>query len=95
MLRPAGGAVVGVQHGGSQAAGPDLAPTPAQIAAAGRAQAVIDSALARRTWTESDADALREEFGALSEEQRETLLRQWTLAVNQGRLDIQGHPSPI
>jgi hypothetical protein len=60
--------------------------TTEQRAAAVQAQSVLDSAIARRSWTEADADALREIFDQMSADQQAEILRQYSLAVNQARL---------
>ena len=69
--------------------------TPAQAAAVSEAQSVLDTALARRTWTEADADGMRASFDKLSADQQADLLRQYALAVNQGRLVPQTERVPF
>jgi hypothetical protein len=61
-------------------------PTPEQTAAAANAQRVLDAAIARRLWTDSDADQLRAHFYSLSPDQQDEILRNFSVAVNQGRL---------
>lgn len=62
------------------------APSTAQSAAATEARSVLEAAIARRSWDETDADAMREVFANLSGEQQAEFLRQYAMAVNQGRL---------
>jgi hypothetical protein len=66
-----------------------------ESAAALQAQSVLDGAIARRTWTEQDADGMREVFGSLSAEQQSEFLRQYAMAVNQGRLVPQTERVPF
>ena len=63
------------------------APDPVlALAAAQRAHAVVDSAIARHEWTAADAAALREEIDRLSPDAREDVLRRFAVAVNRGAL---------
>ena len=79
---------------GRQSAGPgaeqgeaiDSEPTPAQTAALARASMVLDGALSRRQFTESDVDALKAEFHQLSPAQQAEIMQRYALAVNQGRI---------
>ena len=75
---------------------PEVTPevTARESAAASQAQGVLDAALARRTWTEQDADGMREVFASLSGEQQAEFLRQYAVAVNQGRLVPQTERVP-
>ena len=68
---------------------------PAQSAAASRASSTFESALARRSWTEADSEALRDDFANMAPEQRSEWLRQFSLAVNQGRLVPENERSPF
>jgi hypothetical protein len=70
-------------------------PTPAQVVATAEAQAVLDAALARRTWTNGDAEALRERIDELTADQRMELLRKFSVAVNQGHLVPQTDQIPF
>jgi hypothetical protein len=70
-------------------------PDPGQTAAAARSSAALDAAMSRRTWTDADADAVREDFNAMSAEQRAEWLRQYAVAVNQGRLVPDGERGPL
>ena len=70
-------------------------PTPAQVAKALEARSVIDSAIARRTWTEADSEALRENFYALAPDQQAALLETYAAAVNQGRIVPQTDRAPF
>jgi hypothetical protein len=83
--------------GASVASVPAVPPeiTPAQAAATQQAQAVLDSAIARRSWTEADADAMRETFDELTPDQQSEILRQYAVAVNQGRLVPQTDRIPF
>ena len=71
------------------------APTPIQISKALEARAVLDSAIAKRTWTEVDSEALREKFSALAPDQQAALLEAYAAAVNQGRLVPQTDRAPF
>jgi len=71
------------------------APAPAQAAAAVRAAATLDAAIVRHAWTEADSDALREDFNGMSAEQRAEWLRQYAVAVNQGRLVPESERGPL
>ena len=64
----------------------DAEPTPAQSAALARASMVLDGALSRRQFTESDVDALRAEFHQLSLGQQAEIMQRYAVAVNQGRI---------
>lgn len=74
-----------------------IAPETAakQFAAAAQAQSVLDGALARRNWTEQDADGMREVFNTMSPDQQGEFLRQFAMAVNQGRLVPQTERVPF
>jgi hypothetical protein len=61
-------------------------PTPEQTTAAVRANTTLDAAIARRTWTDADAAALREGFYSLTPDNQDELLRKFSVAVNTGRL---------
>jgi len=69
--------------------------TAQQVAAASQAQSVLEGAIARRTWTDQDADAMRAVFSDLNGEQQSELLRQYSVAVNQGRLTPQTERVPF
>jgi hypothetical protein len=77
------------------AAGAVKAPDAAQAAAASQAASTLESALTRRSWTEADSDALREDFAKMTQEQRSEWLRQFSMAVNQGRLVPESERSPF
>lgn len=66
-----------------------------ESAAASQAQSVLEGAIARRTWTEQDADGMREVFASMSAEQQSEFLRQYAVAVNQGRLMPQTERVPF
>jgi hypothetical protein len=70
-------------------------PTPAQTAALARADAVLDSALSRRQFTDADVDALRAEFHQLSTEQQAEVMQRYAVAVNQGRIVPQSDRLPF
>ena len=70
-------------------------PDAQQIRAASQAHAVLDAAIARRSWTEADSEALREDFNALTADQQAELLRAYAVAVNQGRLVPQTDRAPF
>jgi len=74
--------------------GASALPTLEQNQAAGHASAVLDAALARRSWTESDREALAERFADMSPAQRDEWMQKYAQAVNQGRLvpDSEGTP---
>ena len=65
---------------------PATPPDAAQVAAASQASAVLNAAIARRTWTNADSESAREEVAKMTTDQRVELLRQYSQAVNQGRL---------
>ena len=69
--------------------------TAQQVAAASHAQSVLEGAIARRAWTEQDADAMRDAFPDLNGDQQSELLRQFAVAVNQGRLLPQTERVPF
>jgi len=73
----------------------DEAPTPDQASAAIQARAILDSALYRRSWTESDREALQPQFVAMTPAQRDEWLLQYAQAVNQGRLVPEGERPPF
>jgi len=70
-------------------------PTLAQTAALTRASAVLDAAISRRQFTETDVDALRAEFHQLSPPQQAEVMQRYVLAVNQGRLVPQSDRLPF
>jgi hypothetical protein len=72
--------------GAGQTEAADTEPTPAQAAALARASMVLDGALSRRQFTESDVDALRAEFHQLSPGQQAEIMQRYAVAVNQGRI---------
>jgi hypothetical protein len=71
------------------------AAPPPPSAAEARAAATLDAAIARRVWTEADAEALRADFTELSAAQRAEWLRQYSVAVNQGRLVPETERGPL
>lgn len=71
------------------------APDAAQSVAAARASATFEAALARRAWTEADSEAVRDDLGGMSQEQRTEWLRQFSMAVNQGRLVPETERAPF
>jgi hypothetical protein len=71
------------------------APDATQSAAASRASSTLDSALARRTWTETDSQALREDFANMAPGQRAEWLQKFSMAVNQGSLVPESERSPF
>jgi hypothetical protein len=75
----------------TQPAGPDAA----QSAAALRASSMLDAAVARRSWTEADSESLRDDFASMAPEQQSEFLRQFAVAVNQGRLVPETERSPF
>jgi hypothetical protein len=60
-----------------------------------RAQDLVAAAISRRQWTESDAEALRSQFHSLSAEEQAEVLRQFSQAVNQGRLAVETDQIPF
>lgn len=81
--------------GPSTAAGEPGLPTPAQNAALMRASQLLDSAMARRQWTDADVQAIRAEFHQLTVEQQVEVMRQYAMAVNQGRIVPQTDQVPF
>jgi hypothetical protein len=83
---------------GPLAAGEAVAPvppTPAQDAALLRANQLLAGAISRRQWTDDDADTLRAELHTLTPEQQGEVLRQYAVAVNQGRIVPQSDRPPF
>ena len=70
-------------------------PTAAQDAAGSQARSVLDTAIAKRQWAETDADAMRDVFDKLSPDQQAEIMRQYAQAVNQGRLVPQTDRMPF
>ena len=70
-------------------------PDSAQSAASSRASSTLEAALARRSWTEQDSDSLRNDFVDMTSDQRAGWLRQFSVAVNQGRLVPESERSPF
>lgn len=79
------------------AAGPSRPepPSAAQSAAGSQAQSVLETAIARRQWGETDADAMRAVFDQLTPDQQSEILRQYAQAVNQGRIVPQTDRVPF
>jgi hypothetical protein len=75
------------------AASPEL--TVAQVSAQQRASQLIDAAITRRQWTDDDVDALQGLFHQLNPDQQAEVLRQYAVAVNQGRLVPQTDRIPF
>jgi len=92
-------ASAGAAHGrgqGSAAAVTEPEPPSAEQAAAKlRASSLVDAAIARRQWTDADVDALRAEFHQLTPEQQAEVMRDYAVAVNQGRLVPQTDRLPF
>ncbi len=65
---------------------PSVEQIQAQALSAERARATVDGAIARRQWTQADADALRDEIGTMSQEQRSAVLSRIAVAINQGQI---------
>jgi len=65
-----------------------------QNQAASQARAVLDAALSRRSWTDTDREALAQQFADMSAAQRDEWMQQYAQAINQGRLvpDSEGPP---
>jgi hypothetical protein len=82
---------------GPEARVPEAATVPdaAQTAAATQASQALDVAIAKRTWTEADAQVLQDQFMRMAPEQRIEWLRQFAVAVNQGRLVPQTDRIPF
>jgi hypothetical protein len=78
----------------SESASPHL-PDAAAVAAGEEARRVLGAAIARRQWTREDAEALRARFHAMSGEEQDELLRQFSVAVNQGRLVVETDQVPF
>jgi len=74
---------------------PATIPNAKEAAAASQAQSVIEAAISRRAWTEADADAMRDVFPAMNPDQQGEVLRQYSQAVNQGRLIPQTDRVPF
>jgi len=87
----------GVASGAKSAVAASAAAPPPDSAqtAASRASSTLEAALARRSWTEQDSDSLRDDFVAMTSDQRAEWLRQFSVAVNQGRLVPESERSPF
>ncbi len=70
-------------------------PTSKQAAAGSQARSVLETAIAKRQWAETDADAMRDVFDQLSPDQQAEILQQYAQAVNQGRLVPQTDRMPF
>ena len=70
-------------------------PSSAQLQSATQVNAALESAISRGSWTEADADAAREHFFSMTGDQQAEFLRQFAVAVNQGRLVPQGERMPF
>lgn len=81
---PAGGTTVATRASGLE--GSTANSEAEQSAAFAQAQAVLDAAVSRRSWTEADREALQGQFTVMSPSQRDGWLQQYAQAVNQGRL---------
>jgi hypothetical protein len=66
--------------------GESRAPDAVHVAAASRSRALLDSAISRRQWTDADADLLRGEMAGLPADQRAEIVRQLSVAINQGQV---------
>jgi hypothetical protein len=66
-----------------------------QNAAAAQAQALLDAALSRRSWTDADREALHAQFPVMSPEQRDGWMQQYAQAINQGRLVADSERPPF
>jgi hypothetical protein len=80
---------------GSPDSSPADPPSQAQAAAATQAEALLRGALARRSWTEADADALRSLTHELPPDRQAEILRQLAVAINQGRIVPQTERIPF
>ena len=79
-------------HGPAAPSAPeDTAPSLATT----HAEQVLASAMNRRVWTDADAAALRSQFHAMSGEEQAEVLRQFSQAVNQGRLTVESDQIPF
>jgi hypothetical protein len=70
-------------------------PTASQTSATQQAESILAAAISRHTWAETDADALRGIFHDMSADQQAETLRQFAMAVNQGRLTPQTERIPF
>lgn len=80
---------------GPAAAAAESKPSSAQLQSATQVTAALESAISRGSWTEADADAAREDFHSMTGDQQAEFLRQFAVAVNQGRLVPQGERVPF
>jgi hypothetical protein len=69
-------------------------PTPEQVAARADAAKIVASALAGRTWRESDREQWRSLFSQLDDDTRREMTQTLVVALNKGdlRLDFRGPP---
>ena len=68
---------------------------PMQVAALARAHTILDRAIGRRQWTDADADSLRAEMAGLPASQRTEIVRQLSLAINQGQVTPESDRLPF
>ncbi len=69
--------------------------TAEQSATVQQAQALLQSAITRRQWTDADAEALRTHLHNLPGPEQLELLRQFSVAVNQGRIVPESDQLPF
>jgi 4-amino-4-deoxy-L-arabinose transferase-like glycosyltransferase len=69
--------------------------TPAEREAASEAEAILAGAVSRSAWLDADADALKQIFDDMSPDQQAETLRQFAVALNQGRLKPQTERIPF
>jgi hypothetical protein len=60
--------------------------TISQVASASKMRSMVDAAIARRQWTESDVTQLRGELDSLTAEQRSELIQKIVVAINRGEM---------
>lgn len=78
----------GAGQGKKAASAEGVAPTPEQLVIEEHALAQVERAIARGRWGDEDRVVLRRLLGGLHREQREAVMRQLVMAVNDGRLQL-------
>jgi hypothetical protein len=70
-------------------------PSPQTVVQVERAHAVLDSAIARLTWTNADASAFKNATASLPPAERMELLRKFATAVNEQGMRLETAGSPL
>jgi len=81
--------------GQASTAQPPEPKSATQETATSRANEVLVAALGRRQWTDGDAAALRSQFYQMTGDDQSEVLRQFSQAVNEGRLTVETDQVPF